>query len=70
MSESKIKKWFKSLQLKVWGSKEAELEQELVRMTRPDVAQRLIEMEEERKPGASRRSHIESAIWRLKKDRK
>ncbi|MGM0425475.1 MAG: hypothetical protein ACQEQX_11235 [Thermodesulfobacteriota bacterium] len=54
---------------KLFSSREKQLEEELVRLSRKDVAQRLIELEQEKHPEASRRKHIESAIWRLKKDR-
>ena len=61
----KLNHWRK----RVLGGREARLEKELVRLTRPDAARRLIELEQEKKPAKSREACIESALRRLKRDR-
>jgi hypothetical protein len=55
---------------KLFSRREKQLEQELVRLSGKNVAPRLLEHEQEKNPEASRREQLESAIWRLKRDRK
>jgi len=69
MKSSRLLKRLAAWKTKLLGGREARLEQELIRLTRPDAARRLIELEQERNPRASRESCIESALRRLKRDR-
>ncbi|MFP4392318.1 MAG: hypothetical protein ACOC43_08675 [Desulfohalobiaceae bacterium] len=64
--------WVKlsALRRRLYKSRQDKLEEELVRLSGKNVAQRLLELEQEKNPGASRQEQLESAIWRLKRDRK
>lgn len=54
----------------MFRNQETRLENELIRLTRKDVAQRLIALEQRKNPRASRADCIQSAIQRLKRERK
>lgn len=69
MSGSRLLKRLADWKSRLLNGREARLENELIRLTRPDAARRLIELEQEKNPRASRESCIESALRRLKRDR-
>ncbi len=70
MARAGLISWLAACKQRLLKGREDKLEKELIRLTREDVAQRLIQLEQEKNPQASRRSHIESAIWRYKKDQR
>ncbi|MDZ7759502.1 MAG: hypothetical protein U5L00_04500 [Desulfovermiculus sp.] len=70
MFPSRILHWVSTTWKKIFGGGEARLENELIRLTRKDVAQRLISLEQKKNPQASRKACIESALRHLKRDRK
>jgi hypothetical protein len=69
MPGSRLLKRLADWKSRLLSGREARLENELIRLTRPDAARRLIELEQEKNPRASRESCIESALRRLKRDR-
>jgi hypothetical protein len=70
MIPSPILQWTSAAWKKIFGGTESRLENELIKLTRKDVAQRLIALEERKNPRASRKTCIENALRRLKRDRK
>lgn len=70
MSSTGIWAKLSALRRRLYKSRQDKLEEELVRLSGKNVAQRLLELEQEKNPGASRQEQLESAIWRLKRDRK
>ncbi|MBS3779320.1 MAG: hypothetical protein KGY41_02890 [Desulfovermiculus sp.] len=70
MIPSRILQWATATWKKIFSSSENRLENELIKLTRKDVAQRLIALEERKNPRASRKTCIENALRRLKRDRK
>ena len=62
-----IRKWLGSL---FGGPREARLYADLVRRLRGDrdAAERLIELERQRRPSAGRASWIDNALYRLQRD--
>ncbi len=70
MSQSHLLSWMSAAWKKMFGNRETRLENELIRLTRKDVAQRLIALEQRKNPRASRAACIQSALQRLKRDRK
>ncbi len=70
MSQSRLVSRIFTLWKKMFGKREVRLENELIRLTRKDVAQRLIALEQRKNPQASRADCIQSALRRLKRDRK
>jgi hypothetical protein len=70
MSQSRLLSRISTAWKKMFGNRETRLENELIRLTRKDVAQRLIALEQRKNPRASRADCIQSALQRLKRDRK
>ncbi|MFP4035617.1 MAG: hypothetical protein ACLFT5_08960 [Desulfovermiculus sp.] len=70
MSQSRLVSRIFTIWEKMFGKREVRLENELIRLTRKDVAQRLIALEQRKNPQASRADNIQSALRRLKRDRK
>ena len=66
----RLQRWISAAREKIFANQEKRLEDELIRLTRKDVARRLIALEQERKPQAPRTECIRSALQRLKRDRK
>ena len=69
MSQSRLLNWLSAVWTKAFRYHELTLEKELIRLTRKDVAQRLIALEQKKNPQASRKACIQSALDRLKRDR-
>jgi len=69
MFESRLLNWLSAGMKKICQGRESKLEKELIRLTRKDVAQRLIELEQEKNPTASRQVCIDNALIHLKRDR-